>query len=99
MGSKTNISTIGEDSSLSIQPPKGEKMRRALQGRLTMGHSDKPFCFISSEGRDSYFCLKADLPKNIADGTVLIFDAVPSFDKKKNKHSWKAVNIRLNKTP
>jgi MoaA/NifB/PqqE/SkfB family radical SAM enzyme len=35
--------------------------------------------------------LKSDLPKEITDGATLIFDAIPSFDKKKNKESWKAL--------
>lgn len=59
-----------------------------------MRQSEKPFCFIASDNGDSYFCLKADLPQDIADGAVLAFDAVPSFDKKKNRRSWKAVNVR-----
>jgi hypothetical protein len=43
---------------------------------------------------DIHFCLKKDLPKNIIDGATLNFDAIPSFDKKRNKESWKAINIR-----
>ena len=61
-----------------------------------MGHAERSFCFITAEGGQSYFCLKADLPKGIADGANLVFDAVPSFDKKKNKEAWKAVNVRAN---
>ena len=73
---------------------KRKKIRQTLRGKLILGNSERSFCFISSEGGDSYFCLKSDLPKEITDGTTLVFDAIPSFDKKKNKESWKAVNIR-----
>jgi hypothetical protein len=42
----------------------------------------------------SFFCYKSDLPPDITDGNEVTFDAIPSFDKKKNKESWKASNIR-----
>lgn len=71
-----------------------KKIRRALNGRLMIGKSDRSFCFISSGSQDSYFCLKSELPQAVKDGDVVVFDAVPSFYKKKNRQSWKAVNIR-----
>jgi hypothetical protein len=40
------------------------------------------------------FCIKSDLPGNIHDGEEIIFDAIPSFDKKKNQQSWKARGIK-----
>ncbi len=86
--------TLGVHDDPRAQSLKGKKIRQTLRGRLILGHSDRPFCFISSESGESYFCLKSDLPQAITDGTILIFDAAPSFDKKKNKESWKAVNIR-----
>ncbi|MGH8544346.1 MAG: tetratricopeptide repeat protein [Gammaproteobacteria bacterium] len=73
---------------------KNRGIRRMLQGKLSMGQPDKSFCFISSANRESYFSLKGDLPKGATNGAMLEFDAIPSFDKKKNRESWKAVNIR-----
>jgi hypothetical protein len=90
--------TIEESIDPRARSLKDEKVRRALQGRLVIGRLERPFCFISSGDGDSYFCLKADLPKTVNDGDVLIFDAVPSFDKKRNRQPWKAVNIRTDST-
>ncbi len=81
-----------EDEATRSSPKKG--IKRALKGKLILGSSEKPFCFISASANESIYCLKSDLPRDIAIGTLLEFDAVPSFDKKKNKESWKAVNIR-----
>jgi hypothetical protein len=65
-----------------------------LKGKVKMGPSDRPYCFLLSDTRESYFCRKSDLPEGAADGVMLQFDAMPSFDKKKNQESWKAVNVR-----
>lgn len=68
--------------------------KRGLSGKVSLGREDLPFCFISGDDKESYFCFKADLPKEIEDGQKVIFNAIPSFDKKKNKESWKAVDVR-----
>jgi len=70
------------------------KPRKELNGKIIMGKSDLPFCFIKGEGNDSYFCSKSYLPNDIKDGDKVVFNAIPSFDKKKNKESWKAIDIR-----
>lgn len=87
--------TLGIHEDPRLQSLKGKKIRQTLLGRLILGHSERAFCFIFSENGDSFFCLKNDLPKDVTDGATLVFDAIPSFDKKKNKESWKAINIRL----
>lgn len=71
------------------------KPRAGLTGKVSLGPSDRPFCFISIESGESFFCYKSDLPRNIAEGTKLVFDAIPSFDKKKKRESWKVANIRI----
>lgn len=68
--------------------------KRGLSGKVSLGREDLPFCFISGDDKESYFCFKADLPKEIEDGQKVVFNAIPSFDKKKNKESWKAVDVR-----
>jgi len=85
---------LGVQDDPRVQSLKGKKIREAITGKLILGHSERPFCFISSAGGESFFCLKSDLPKEITDGATLVFDVIPSFDKKKNNESWKAVNIR-----
>jgi tetratricopeptide (TPR) repeat protein len=68
--------------------------RRGLIGNLVLGPDDRNFCFINMNN-ETFFCVKSDLPLNVHNEVSLIFDALPSFDKKKNKESWKAVNISL----
>lgn len=70
-------------------------VKRMLRGKLRMGPPERPYCFLLSDARDSYFCRKRDLPEGAADGVMLRFDAMPSFDKKKNQESWKAFNVRI----
>lgn len=69
------------------------KPKRGLTGKLLLGKPDVPFCFIRGNDNVSYFCQKSDLPAGIVDGEVVSFTALPSFDKKKNTESWKAVDI------
>jgi tetratricopeptide (TPR) repeat protein len=86
--------TLGLHDEHRLQAPKSKGMRKRLQGKLVLGRSDRPFCFISSEGGESFFCLKVDLPQDMIDGGIVFFDAIPSFDKKKRRESWKAINVR-----
>ena len=74
--------------------PKKQKPRREISGTIILGKADRPFCFIKGKENESFFCYKSDLPQEIKDGDRVLFNAVPSFDKKKNKESWKAVDIR-----
>lgn len=69
------------------------KPKRGLTGKLLLGKSDAPFCFIRGDDNESYFCKKSDLPAGMANGETVCFTALPSFDKKKNTESWKAVDI------
>jgi len=65
-----------------------------MVGKVSLGLRDLPFCFINSKDGQSFFCSKTDLPPDVREGGELVFDAIPSFDKKKNQESWKASNIR-----
>lgn len=73
---------------------KSREVMRMLKGKLKMGPPERPYCFLLSDNRESYFCRKSDLPDGATDGVMLQFDAMPSFDKKKNQESWKAINVR-----
>ena len=70
------------------------RTRSRLTGRIVAGFSDKSFCFIAVEGEQSIFCHKSELPSGVSDGDEVIFDARPSYDKKKGQESWKASNVR-----
>jgi tetratricopeptide (TPR) repeat protein len=69
------------------------KPKRGLTGKLLLDKPDVPFCFIRGDDNESYFCQKSDLPAGITNGETVSFTALPSFDKKKNTESWKAVDI------
>jgi tetratricopeptide (TPR) repeat protein len=73
---------------------KNRKIKKGLVGKVSLGRSDRPFCFIIAKDEQSFFCYKSDLPPDITDGIEVTFNAIPSFDKKKNKESWKASNVR-----
>jgi hypothetical protein len=86
---------LGEESiPRKAQRDKGTA-RKDLLGTLDIGTSERTFCFIVGTNNESFFCSKKDLPSRIMDKEQVVFDAVPSFDKKKGKKSWKAVNVRI----
>lgn len=84
-----------KENDLKNSSHKNRKVKKGLVGKVSLGRSDRPFCFIIAKDEQSFFCYKSDLPPNITDGSEVTFNAIPSFDKKKNKESWKASNIRL----
>jgi len=86
--------TVGDQNDSREPFLKGREAKKMLKGKLKMGPTERPYCFILSDARESYFCRKSDLPKGATDGATLQFDAMPSFDKKKNQESWKAVKVR-----
>lgn len=87
---------LGKKYDLKNLSYKNRKIKKGLVGIVNLGQSDRPFCFIFAKDKESFFCYKSNLPPDILDGNEVIFDAIPSFDKKKNKESWKASNIRYN---
>jgi len=85
---------LGKENNLKNLSYENRKVKKGLVGNVSLGRSDRPFCFIIAKDEQSFFCYKSDLPSDIRDGNEVTFDAIPSFDKKKNKESWKASNIR-----
>jgi tetratricopeptide (TPR) repeat protein len=86
--------TVGDQNDSREPFLKGREVKKMLKGKLKMGPSERPYCFLLSDTRGSYFCRKTDLPEGVTDGAMLQFDAMPPFDKKKNQESWKALNVR-----
>jgi tetratricopeptide (TPR) repeat protein len=70
------------------------KPKRQLNGIVLLGNPEKPFCFIQVANAESVFCYKNNLPPGILDKMMVIFDAIPSFDKKKNRETYRAMNIK-----
>jgi len=71
------------------------KPKRQLNGIVLLGNSEKPFCFIQVANAESVFCYKNNLPPGIQDKMRVVFDAIPSYDKKKNRETYRAMNIKL----
>jgi len=86
--------SLGEGSASKDLSQNKRKIRKDLTGKVNLGNIDRPFCFIFTKDDETIFCFKYDLPPDTKNGDRIIFDATPSFDKKKNKESWKASNIR-----
>lgn len=84
-------STLGLNTSRSTAPQR--EPRSGLTGKIFLCDATRPFCFIRGDNNESFFCLKSDLPDGVKDEEMLSFTALPSFDKKKNKDSWKATDI------
>ena len=74
---------------------KQREIRRNIFGTVNSIRDDRTFCFVNLGSEESLFCTKSDLPTSIKNGDKVIIDAIPSFDKKKNKDSWRAINIRI----
>ena len=85
---------LGEEGVSRGRSQDKRKTRKSLLGKVSLGLINHPFCFIIIEDNESIFCSKSDLPPETEDGGRVTFDAIPSFDRKKNKKSWKASNIR-----
>jgi tetratricopeptide (TPR) repeat protein len=75
------------------------KSKQHLSGNVLLGNPEKPFCFIESDNTESFFCYKDNLPPGIKDKMRVSFDVVPSFDKKKNRETFRATNIRILANP
>lgn len=87
-------SVVGKKSDLRGKIEDKRQIRNGLSGSVSLGKLDHNFCFIITKDNESFFCFKKALPSGIKNGDKVKFDAIPSFDKKKNKKSWKATNIQ-----
>jgi tetratricopeptide (TPR) repeat protein len=76
--------TVGTDS---------KSNNKDLVGKLTIPNK-KPFCFVKTKDGLSAICYLKDLPDDMEDGAIVKFNLIPSFDKKKNKESWRAIKVR-----
>lgn len=72
-------------------------VRKNIIGKIVSLYNDKTFCFIETKEKESFFCNKRDLPVGSKLGQIVVFSLKPSFDKKKNKASFSAINVRLKK--
>ncbi|MFN8275004.1 MAG: tetratricopeptide repeat protein [Flavobacteriaceae bacterium] len=73
---------------------RNNKSTKGQTGHVTSLVKGRPFCFIKTQDNQSYFCSTADLPSKTQVNEIVKFDVKPSFDKKKNIETLKAINIR-----
>lgn len=81
------------DRHLTAKPSDERRIKKNQVGQLSFT-SNKQFCFIQTKENLSAICYQSDLLEGLKNGTSVLFDAIPSFDKKKNRPSWKAKNVR-----
>lgn len=74
------------------------EIKRALLGKVNSIRPDRSFFFITTADGQSFFCGISQLPPMLNNGDEVRFDAIPSFDKKKNKESYSAVNLNIAST-
>ncbi|WML58108.1 hypothetical protein [Neobacillus sp. PS2-9] len=92
---RTYWNTIAaSDNKKTIEGNSKRESKNALNGTLIQVKDEKPFCFIKTPD-ESFFCYKSDIKGEAKEGLKVKFDAIPSFDKKKQQESWKAINIVL----
>jgi len=78
--------TCGIDKSKSVK-------KSGLVGKITVV-KEKSFCFVNTKDGLSAICFPKDISGDVNNGDMVTFDIISSFDKKKNKESWKAIKIK-----
>ncbi len=78
--------TCGSDKSKAVK-------KFGLVGKITVVR-EKSFCFVNTKDGLSAICFPKDISGDVNNGDKVTFDIIPSFDKKKNKESWKAIKIK-----
>jgi tetratricopeptide (TPR) repeat protein len=82
------------DAQRRQQGQSNKKPIKILSGYLVQVKDNKPFCFIKTTD-ESFFCYKSDIKGEAKEGLKVQFNIIPSFDKKKNKESCRAINVGL----
>lgn len=72
-----------------------QKIRRALKGKIRDNSPDRPFAFVDCGKGEAIIYFKNENEKFLKHGDNVVFDAIPSYDKRKEQDSWKAVNLKL----
>lgn len=83
-----------EDAIINIKDQKKDKIEnKTFSGILNLGHANKPFCFINTS-EESIICNKSILPSYLKNNDKVKCVAIPSYDKKKQKDSWRAIKVK-----
>lgn len=83
---------VDENKATNTSPNTSERHR----GKVTSFNPERNYAFIEpDDGSNSIIVYSNDLPENCAfSGAKVEYSRIPSFDKKKNRESFKAVNLR-----
>lgn len=71
-----------------------EQVQETLVGTIFLGPANREYFFINPPESDGYIGFKNELPEAFDDRSQVKFDVVPTFNKKRNEWSTKAVNVR-----
>ncbi|EHQ34535.1 DUF7017 domain-containing protein [Methanoplanus limicola] len=75
--------------------PKEEPIETDIVGIIYLGYEEREYFFVNPPGSEGIIGFKNELTEDIKDRCQVIFDVVPSFNKKRGEWSEKAVNVRL----
>ncbi len=73
--------------------PEALTKKQGLVGKIVIP-KDKPFSFVNTKDGLSAICFQKDIRGDVTNGDKVIFDVIPSYDKKKDRTSWKAIKIK-----
>ncbi len=88
--------SIWKENSASDAPENLAKSRGVI-GKFA-AVKNKPFGFVNTKEGFSAICFPSDTHREVAHGDAVIFDVIPSYDKKNEKECWKAVKVNKLKT-
>ena len=77
------------------QIPEEEPSETDIKGIIYLGHEERDYFFVNPPDSEGIIGFKNELTDNFEDRSQVIFDIVPSFNKKRNEWSKKAINVRL----
>lgn len=69
-------------------------IRKNLSGTIKVLNENKPFGFIEYNNGKSIIYFKSELKDTFTNNQDVIFDALPTIDRKKQRDSWKAINVK-----
>ncbi len=74
-------------------PTKTLPKTRGLTGKYA-AHKEKPFGFVNTKDGFSAICFPSDIQPDVVNGDAVVFDVIPSYDKKNDRERWKAVWVK-----
>ncbi len=75
------------------KPPENLAKSKGLTGKFA-AVKNRPFGFVNTKDGFSAICFPSDIHRDVVDGDAVVFDVIPSFDKKNDKECWKAVMVK-----